>query len=108
MNQFKNVVTVKGVSQFAGEIDGKLIDSGTFFIEEALNEKGGRAKGFRTVEYRAPDSELVKRLMHNTFPLQCEVTFEITTTKRAQSITVADARPAMQQPRQPQPLPKVA
>lgn len=108
MNQFSKVVSIKGVSFFADKIDGEAINSGALFIEEALDEKSGRAKGFRTVEYKCPDSEIPKRLIHNTFPLQAEVVFEVTTTKRSQSITVADVRVNANPPRQPQPMPKVA
>lgn len=111
MNQFSKRVPVKGVSFFADKIDGEQINSGALFIEEALDEKHGRAKGFRTVEYRCPDSELPKRLIHNIFPVECEVTFEITTTKRGQVITVADARPVATMPAQKpgvQPMPKAA
>src|SRR5215217_8195343 len=108
MNQFQKVVAVKGVSFFADKIDGEAINSGALFIEEQLDEKHGRAKGFRTVEYRCPDSELPKRLIHNTFPVQCEVTFEVTTTKRGQTITVADAKPVKGAPQQPQPMPRAA
>ena len=107
MNQFTKVCAVKGVSFFADKIDGEAINSGALFIEEQLDERSGRAKGFRTVEYRCPDSELPKRLIHNTFPVLCDVVFEVTTTKRGQTITVADARPSQQQPKQPQPMPQV-
>lgn len=107
MNQFTKQVPIKGVSFFADKIDGEAINSGAVFIEEALDDSKGRAKGFRTVEYKCPDSELPRSLIHNTFPLLCDVVFEITTTKRGQSITVVKATPARSQ-QQPAPMPKVA
>lgn len=108
MNQFQKKCIVKGVSFFADKIDGEAINSGALFIEEQLDEKHGRAKGFRTVEYRCPDSELPKRLIANAFPVECEVTFEISTTKRGQVITVADAKPLAFVGKGPQPMPKAA
>ncbi len=108
MNQFKRVCPVKGVSFFADKIDGEAINSGVIFVEEALDERHGRAKGFRTVEYKCPDSELPKRLIHNIFPVECEVTFEITTTKRGQAVTVADCRPVAPMKPGVQPMPKAA
>lgn len=108
MNQFTKNAVVKGVSFFADKIDGEQVNVGAIFIEESLDESKGRAKGFRTVEYRCPDSELPKRLIHNTFPLQCEVVFAITTTKRGQTITIADVKPAAKAPQQPQPMPRAA
>jgi hypothetical protein len=108
MNQFTKQVPVKGVSFFADKIDGEQINSGAVFIEEQLDDSKGRAKGFRTVEYKTPDSELPKALIHNTFPVLCEVVFEITTTKRGQAITVVDARPVSGKPVNPAPMPKAA
>ncbi len=108
MNQFQKIVAIKGVSFFADKIEGEAINSGAVFIEEALDENHGCAKGLCTVEYRCPDSELPKRLIGNPFPVQCEVTFEVTTTKRGQTITVADARPVSGKPQQPQPMPRAA
>lgn len=107
MNQFSKVVAIKGVSFFADKIDGESINSGAVFIEEQLDDSKGRAKGFRTVEYKCPNSELPKALIHNTFPLECDVTFEITTSKRGQSITVVDAKPRSV-PRGVAPMPKAA
>lgn len=107
MNQWTKSVVIKGVAFFADKIDGELINSGSLFIEEQLDEKSGRSKGFRTVEYKCPDSEIPKRLIHNTFPVQADVVFELTTTKRAQSVTVADVRPTARGS-QPSPMPKAA
>lgn len=107
MNQWSKGVVIKGVSFFADKIDGEMVNSGVVFIEEQLDDKSGRAKGFRTVEYRCPDSEIPKRLIHNTFPVQAEVVFELTTSKRTQSVTVADVRPASKVPN-PAPMPKAA
>lgn len=107
MNQFTKQAAIKGVSFFADKIDGDMINSGAVFIEEELDNSKGRAKGFRTVEYRCPDSELPKALIHNTFPVMCEVTFELTTSKRGQVVSVVSAVPVSSS-RPVQPLPKAA
>jgi hypothetical protein len=107
VNQFSKRCVIKGVSFFADKIDGEAINSGSVFIEEQLDEKTGRSKGFRTVEYKCPDSEIPKRLISNTFPVEAEVVFELTTTKRAQTVTIADVRVGAKGP-QPAPLPRAA
>ena len=108
MNHFTKQCPVKGVAFFNDKIDGEAIDSGSIFIEEELDDSKGRAKGYRTVEYKCADSQLPRALIHNTFPVLCDVTFEITMTKRGQSITVADARPVSGKPVNPAPMPKAA
>lgn len=108
MNAFKKVCVIKGAGFFNDKIDGEMIDSGSVFIEEALDESKGRAKGFRTVEYRCPSHELAARLCKGELPAQFEVTFEIVTTKRGQAINVVDAVASAAKPSQPQPLPKAA
>lgn len=108
MNGFKRVCIVKGAAFFNDKIDGEQIDSGSLFIEEALDESKGRARGVRTVEYRTPNHELAKRLVANELPAQFEVTFELVTTKRGQTVNVADAVPFKGTVPQPQPMPKAA
>jgi hypothetical protein len=108
MNGFKKVCIVKGAAFFNDKIDGELIDSGSVFIEEALDESKGRAKGVRTVEYRCPDHQLAARLITGELPAEFEVSFVIVTSKRGQVITVEDARPAPSIRQPVQPMPKAA
>lgn len=68
-------VKVTGVKFFKGDIDGKSIDSGKIFIEEALDFTTGRAKGYASQDYSLANADAVKGLMHNEFPLICEVEF---------------------------------
>lgn len=91
--QFTNKCKVLGVAFFAGNIDGKDLDSGTLFIEEQLDESTERAKGFRSVEYKLPNSGMAKAIMHNAFPLIAEVSFETRVTKGASSIAVTGVKP---------------
>lgn len=66
---------VTGVKFFRGEIDGKVIDSGKVFIEEHLDFTTGRAKGYATQEYALGKAEAAQAIMHNEFPLICDVEF---------------------------------
>lgn len=68
-------VKVCGVKFFDDSIDGKKIDSGKVYIEEFLDFTRGRAKGYATQEYALANSEAAKALMHNEFPLVCDVEF---------------------------------
>jgi len=108
MNGFSKVCVIKGAAFFNDKIDGEAINSGSVFIEEQLDESNGRAKGVRTVEYRTPDSVLPSSLIAGELPAQFEVFFEISTSKRGQTIRVAGAKPFKGAPQQPQPLPKAA
>jgi hypothetical protein len=68
-------VKVTGVTFFKDTIDGKPIDSGAVFIEEHLNFQTGRAKGTATQKYPLGDAQKAKAIIHNEFPLICEVEF---------------------------------
>ena len=68
-------VKVTGVTFFKDTIDGKSIDSGAVFIEEHLNFQTGRSKGTATQKYPLGDASKAQALMHNDFPLICEVEF---------------------------------
>jgi hypothetical protein len=87
-----NVTTEKvtGVKFFKGGIDGKDIDSGKVFIEEALDFTRGTAKGYATVDYSLANAEAAKALMHNEFPLVCEVEMmRVTNGDTSKNIVVA-------------------
>ncbi len=107
MNAFSKVCIVKGAAFFNDKIDGELIDSGTVFIEESLDESTGRAKGFRTVDYRCPDHQIAKALIARQLPEELEVQFEIATSKSRQVIRVAGFRAVTAKPN-PSPMPKAA
>jgi hypothetical protein len=108
MNGFVRKDVIKGVTFFDGEIDGKHIQSGACFIEEPLDASKGRAKGFRTVEYKTSDAEVIKPVMHLEFPISAEVQFELLTSKRGQSIVVRSIKPIEAVRAQPQPDRKAA
>ncbi|MDP3511442.1 MAG: hypothetical protein Q8S20_01725 [Sulfuritalea sp.] len=86
-------VKVTGVKFFKGDIDGKGIDSGKVFIEESLDFTTGRAKGYATQEYSLGKAELAQALMHNEFPMLCEVEFLRVTNGDVSKNIVNSVRP---------------
>lgn len=91
MSGFTRKDIIKGVNFFVGPIDGKDYDNGKIFIEEPLTEKSGSSKGFRTVEYRCENSTPVKAIIHNEFPLTCEVTYDLQSDSKGGAIIVVKA-----------------
>ena len=86
-------VKVTGVTFFKDTIDGKPIDSGAVFIEEHLNFQTGRAKGTATQKYPLGDASKAQSLMHNEFPLICEVEFIRVTTGQVSKNVVNSIKP---------------
>lgn len=86
-------VKVTGVKFFAGDIDGKNIDSGKVFIEEQLDFTQGRAKGYATQEYSLGKAEAAKAIIHNEFPLVCEVEFMRVTNGDVSKTIVVTIKP---------------
>ncbi len=93
-------VKVTGITFFDGNIDGKDIDSGSVFIEEHLDERSGRSKGTATQKYPLGDAKEAKSLMHNTFPLVCEIEFRRVTNGNVSKNTVHSIKPVSNQPKQ--------
>ncbi|MGE5648880.1 MAG: hypothetical protein ACM34A_01675 [Bacillota bacterium] len=91
--QFTTKTKILGVAFFAGAVDGKDIDSGTLFVEEALDESTERAKGFRSVEYKTPNHMIPKGLLHNSFPMMADITVESKVTKGGSSLIVTAVKP---------------
>lgn len=92
--QFETEAVVNGVTFFNGVIDGKELDSGTMFILEELDMKNDNAAGTRTTENKCINSDLVKRIIKNTFPLKFRLVYERQVTKGGERMIIIDARPA--------------
>lgn len=84
---------VKGAGFFVGDIEGTNHNTGQVFIEEPFDASKPNYKGFRTVEYKCLDSEVVKPLMHLPFPVNADVDMEISATKRGSQILVHQVKP---------------
>lgn len=86
-------VKVTGVTFFKDTIDGKSIDSGAVFIEESLNFQTGRSKGTATQKYPLGDASKAQAIIHNEFPLICEVEFIRVTTGSVSKNIVNSIKP---------------
>lgn len=97
-------VVIKGAGFFKGVIEGIEHNTGQVFIEEAFDSTKENYKGFRTVEYKCTDSELVQPIMAGEFPITAEVDLELSATKRGQTIVVKRIKPL----EAARPMPKAA
>jgi hypothetical protein len=98
--QFTTKMKVMGVAHFAGQVEGKDIDSGTIFVEESLDESTDRAKGFRSVEYKTKDSSIPKSMLSQAFPMIADVTMESKVTKGGNSLLVIGIKASQLAPTQ--------
>lgn len=83
--EYRVLAKVTGVKFFSGEIDQKLIDVGTVFVEDKLDDRNGNAKGYATTAYKLGNSSGVKAFMEHVFPLQAELVMENRTMGKGQS-----------------------
>jgi hypothetical protein len=104
----KQELVVKGAGFFTGEIEGVNHNTGQIFVEEEFDKSKPNYKGFRTVEYKCLDSDVVKPLMHLEFPITAEVEMEIAATKRGQTIIVNKVKPLSLAKGMPKPSPASA
>ena len=86
-------VKVTGVKFYKGSIDGKDIDSGKVYIEEMLDFTTGMAKGYATMRYSLADAAAAQGLMHNEFPLVCDVDFMRVTNGEVTKTVVTGLKP---------------
>lgn len=94
---------VTGFKWFVGTMDdGKVIDSGTIFLESALkgsdkdSTAGGKgyARGYASQPYRCSNAQVVKRIQHLDTPFSAELVIESQTDGRGEkSEVLMDIRP---------------
>lgn len=94
---------VTGFKWFVGTMDdGKVIDSGTIFLESALkgsdkeSTAGGKgyARGYASQPYRCTNAQVVKRIQHLDTPFSAELVIESQTDGRGEkSEVLIDIRP---------------
>lgn len=94
---------VTGFKWFVGTMDdGKVIDSGTIFLESALkgsdkdSTAGGKgyARGYASQPYRCSNAQVVKRIQHLETPFSAELVIESQTDGRGEkSEVLLDIRP---------------
>lgn len=96
---------VTGFKWFVGSMDdGKVIDSGTIFIESALkgsdkeSTAGGKgfARGYASQPFRCSNAAVVKRIQHLETPFSAQLVIESQTDGRGEkSEVVIDVRPVV-------------
>jgi hypothetical protein len=91
--EFKQQVTVTGIKRFKGEVDGKNYDSFKVFVQVALDESKGTAKGFATEEFNAGESSEFERWQHLPFPLMADATFQMVTSGKVTKMQIVDVKP---------------
>ena len=88
---------VTGFKWFVGTMDdGKVIDSGTIFLESALkgsdkdSTAGGKgyARGYASQPYRCSNAQVVKRIQHLDTPFSAELIIESQTDGRGEKSEV--------------------
>lgn len=91
--EFKQEVTVTGIKQFKGEVEGKQYDSFKVFVQVSLDESKGTAKGFATEEFNAGNSSEYDKWKHLPFPLVAEATFQMVTSGKVTKMQIVSVKP---------------
>lgn len=91
--EFKQEVVVTGIKRFKGEVDGKNYDSFKVFVQVALDESKGTAKGFATEEFNAGDSSEFDKWSHLAFPLKADATFQMVTSGKVTKMQIVSVMP---------------
>lgn len=85
----KSVERVTGMKKFKGEIDGRLIDSTTVFVETKMDDRNGNRKGHCTTSFSAGKSEVYDRLNSVALPAEFEIEWDVVSNgTRTQQIIV--------------------
>jgi len=100
---FTSKCVVRGVTQFAGNIDGEDIEANTAFIDVELDSKHG-GYGSRTAPKRCKDKDVIDRIKHNPFPFIAEVTFQELATKGKETMVITEIKPLSMLKTSDQPL----
>ncbi|GHD60794.1 hypothetical protein [Jeongeupia chitinilytica] len=91
--RFKTQAKVLGVKGFNGTIDGQVINQTTLFVETALDESRGTAKGFAVNEYKYKDESLFQSMKSMSYPHEAELELELVTSGRTQKTVVVGYKP---------------
>ena len=94
--RFQTQVKVMGIKFFNDEIEGKLINQTTIYVETALDDSRGSAKGFAVSEYKYPDSSLFESIKHLNYPLDAQLDLEIVTSGKLQKTVLRGMKPLTQ------------
>lgn len=83
----QSVERVTGMKKFKGEIEGKLFDSTSMFIETRMDDRQGNQRGHCTMSFKAGTSEVFDKLSSIPLPAEFEVDWAtVTNGNRSQQI----------------------
>ena len=92
--KFNTQVKVLGMKANKGTMDnGQGYDSTKVYVETALDDSKGNAKGFAVAEYTLGLSEEFSKYKHLPFPFLADATVEIVTTGKAQKTQLVELKP---------------
>lgn len=77
--EVKANLQVLGAKCFKGDVEGTAYDSTTLFVVMDVSERSGNAVGMNVVEMKFGTSEEFPKLKHLDFPVQAELTLNLTT-----------------------------
>lgn len=77
--QVKSNFQILGAKSFKGDVEGKAYDSTTLFVVMDVSERSGSAVGKNVVEMKFGQSDEFQRLKHLPFPVEAELTLNLTT-----------------------------
>jgi hypothetical protein len=90
--KFKAQEVVRGISNMTYNIDGQSAVTKVAYIEVALDAAHG-GKGTRTDAVQVADTEVLKQIEHNPFPMLAELEFEQRATKNKTSLVIVSITP---------------
>src|SRR4051812_17982385 len=100
--QFQSKVTVHGVKESEGTIEGRAFSSTTFHCEVDLKENGaGAAIGKATRPFKLGDASEFKKWEHlgNSLPIEADATFEMKAAANDKSeMVLVSIRPVVRSP----------
>ncbi|MCI1042242.1 hypothetical protein [Caballeronia zhejiangensis] len=92
--KFNTQVKVLGMKSSKGTMDnGQSYDSTKVYVETALDDSKGNAKGYAVAEYPFGLSEEFAKYKHLPFPFMADATVEIVTTGKAQKTQLVELKP---------------
>lgn len=90
--KFKAQEVVRGISNMTYNIDGQQAVTKVAHVDVALDGAHG-GKGFRTDAMQVADSEILKQIEHNPFPMLAELEVEQRATKGKVSLVIVGIKP---------------
>jgi len=90
----KSIATITGMKKFKGDIDGRLFDSTTVFIETKMDDRNGTRRGVCTNDFNAGKSDVYDRLSAIALPAEFEIEWDTVSNGSRTKQIIVDIRPA--------------